>query len=219
MAKKNEQNEIIKLYDPQKDLKIAEVKITGDTPLMLSKYTRGTISALTDKQTGKADKGRKNVDKFYEVIERIHWLDPLPPENEMIYDEQELNRLLTENKPCVLGTAIWKSVLSTVVRCGFDTYSTKLKATFRVLDDKVPIEFGKMVIDERIVPSKTGQKPILTYRPVFHDWSAKFRICFTEDVYSSEQIFAFLNQSGFSGGIGTCRPGTSGFYGMFHVSE
>lgn len=213
------QEEIIHLFDPQHDLLTTKIKIAGDSPLMLSKYTRGTIDDLKNKQTGKASKGRKDVQKYYEVIERIHWLESLPAEEEIVYDEETLNELLRDNKPCVLGVAVWKSVLNTIVRCGFDTYSTKAKATFRVVDDKVPISFSKMSIDERLVPSKVGQKPILTYRPVFHDWSAEFTIKFTTDNYSAEQILAFINQAGFSNGIGTCRPGTSGTYGMFHITE
>lgn len=206
----------IKLFDPSKDLIHAKVTIVGDSPLILSKFTRQTVQDLSDIQAGKAEKGRKNVDMFQEVIERITWLNPLPPINQMEYSADMLERLQRENKPCVLGEAIQKAVAATVVRCGFDTYSTSLKATFRVVDEKVPIDYSKMVIDERIIPAKRGA-PILTYRPVFYDWSAEFSIMFTEDVYSAEQIFAFINQSGFSNGLGSHRPGTSGSNGMFHI--
>ena len=217
MAKAKQQEEIIHLFDPQKDLLTTKIKIAGDSPLMLSKYTRGTIKDITGTQTGVAKKGRKNVEKYYEVIERIHWLNPLPPEEEIIYDEETLNDLLTNNKPCILGVAIWKSVLNTIVRCGFDTYSTKAKATFRVVDDKIPITFSEMKIDERLIPAKMSKAPILTYRPVFYDWEAEFTIKFTTDNYSAEQILAFINQAGFSNGIGSCRPGTSGTHGMFRI--
>lgn len=218
-ASATQQSEVIHLFDPQKDLLTAKIKIAGDSPLMLNKYTRGTLKDLTDTQTGKAKKGRKDVQKYYEIIERIHWLNPLPAEEDIVYDAETLDDLLENNKPCVTGVSLWKAVLSTIVRCGFDTYSTKAKATFRVVDDLVPISFSKMTISEQIVPSKTGQKPILTYRPVFYDWQTEFMIRFTTDIYSTEQILAFINQAGFSNGIGTCRPGTSGTFGMFHIIE
>lgn len=216
MAKK-ETNEVIHLYNPDSDLKIAKVSIVGDSPLIISKYTRGTIQELSDKQKGVAAKGRKNVQMYQEAIEKIHWLHSLPPVDEMVYDEDTLNELLKTNVPCIPGVSIWKAVLSTITRCGFDNYSTKAKATFRVCEDKIPISFSRMEIEEKIIPSQVGKKPILNYRPVFYDWSAEFTIKFTTDVYSAEQIFAFINQSGFSNGIGSNRPGTSGTNGMFHI--
>lgn len=215
MAK--ETNKTIKLFDPAKDLKYAQITIVGDTPIILSKITRQTAQNLSGIQTGEAKKGKKNVNMYEEVIERITWLYNLPPIQEMEYNEETLIKLQETNSPCILGEAIQKSVASTVVRCGFDTYSTGLKATFRVIDEKVPIKYSKLEIDERIIPAKRGA-PILTYRPIFHDWSATFNIMFTTDVYSEEQIFAFINQSGFSNGLGSHRPGTSGSHGMYHIS-
>lgn len=215
LAKKNE--EVVRLFDPQKDLLTAKIKIVGDTPIMFCGYTRETIEEIINKQTGKAQKGRKDVRKYYEVIEHIHWLNPLPPSEEMYYDEEGLDELLRTNKPCFFGNALWKAVQSTIVRCGFDAYSTKLKATFRVIEDKIPISFRSMEIKEDLIPSKVGQKPLLTYRPIFNDWEAEFSVRFTTDNYSTEQILAFINQAGFSNGIGSCRPGTSGTFGMFHI--
>lgn len=213
MAKRNE---TIRLFDPQKDIIRAKVTIQGDTPLILSKLTRGTAQALSDVQTGAATKGRKNINMYEEVIERITWLKNLPPVDEMQYTQEELEDLQKNNCPCILGEAIQKAVAATVVRCGYDTYSTSLKATFRVTDEKVPIKYSKMEIDGRIIPAKRGA-PILTYKPVFYDWSAAFNIMFTTDIYSAEQIFAFINQAGFSNGLGCHRPGTNGANGMFHI--
>lgn len=214
MAK--EANKTIKLFDPTKDLKYAKITIAGDTPIILSKITRQTAQGLSGIQTGEAKKGRKNVNMYEEVIERITWLRTLPPTDQMEYTEKELIHLQETNCPCILGEAIQKAVASTVVRCGFDTYSTGLKATFRVVNEKVPIKYSSLEIDERIIPAKKGA-PILTYRPILHDWSASFDIMFTTDVYSEEQIFAFINQAGFSNGLGSHRPGTSGNNGMFHI--
>lgn len=214
MAK--ESNRTIKLFDPAKDLKYAKVTIMGDTPIILSKITRQTAAGLIGNQKGEAKKGKKNVNMYEEVIERIHWETKLPPMDEVDYTADGLNNLLATNRPCITGEAIQKAVASTVVRCGFDTYSTGLKATFRVVDEKIPISYSRMEIDEKIIPAKKGS-PILTYRPFFYDWSAEFNIMFTTDVYSDEQIFAFINQTGFSNGLGSHRPGTSGNNGMFHI--
>lgn len=214
MAK--EANRTIKLFDPSKDLKYAKVTIMGDTPLILSKITRQTASGLIVTQTGEAKKGKKNVNMYEEVIERITWEKKLPPVELMNYTAEGLEELQATNRPCVLGEAVQKAVASTVVRCGFDTYSTGLKATFRVIDEKIPISYSRIEIEERIIQAKKGA-PILTYRPFFYDWSAEFNIMFTNDVYSDEQIFAFINQAGFSNGLGSHRPGTSGNNGMFHI--
>lgn len=214
MAK--ESSRTIKLFDPAKDLKYAKVTIMGDTPLVLSKITRQTTAGLITTQTGEAKKGKKNVNMYEEVIERITWEHKIPPVDEMNYTAEGLEELQRTNRPCILGEAVQKAVASTVVRCGFDTYSTGLKATFRVVDEKIPISYSRLEIDERIIPAKKGS-PILTYRPFFYDWSAEFNIVFTTDVYSDEQIFAFINQTGFSNGLGSHRPGTSGNNGMFHI--
>lgn len=211
-----ESSRTIKLFDPAKDLKYAKVTIMGDTPLVLSKITRQTAAGLITTQTGEAKKGKKNVNMYEEVIERITWEHKLPPVDEMNYTVEGLEELQRTNRPCILGEAVQKAVASTVVRCGFDTYSTGLKATFRVVDEKIPISYSRLEIDERIIPAKKGS-PILTYRPFFYDWSAEFNIMFTTDVYSDEQIFAFINQAGFSNGLGSHRPGTSGNNGMFHI--
>lgn len=221
MGKKEVQvDTTIKLFDPKKDLKYMNITVAGDSPLILSKYTRKTLGGLTDTQEGKGDKkqkAKKNVNMYEEVIERIHWETPLPPVEEMVYNEETLSNLVNNNRPCILGVAFWKSVLATITRCGFDTYSTKARATFRVMTEKCPVTFSHFEIDGRIIPAKVGGSPILTYRPVFYNWSTTFEICYTTDIYSDEQILAFINQSGFSNGIGSNRPGTSGTNGMYHI--
>lgn len=216
MATKKQEQEI-RLFDPAKDLKRMKITILGDSPIILSKMTATAEENLTGIQSGEARKGKNPVELYRDIIQKIHWYEPLSNYEDLEYTEEFLCRLLKENSPCVLGEAIWKAVLSTIVRCGFDTYSTKAKATFRVIEEKVPIQYEEFQIDQRLIPAKKSKAPILTYRPILYGWKATFNIMFTTDIYSEEQIVAFINQAGFSNGLGSHRPGTSGSNGMFHI--
>lgn len=59
----------------------------------------------------------------------------------------------------------------------------------------------------------------LRYRGEFADWSAKLLVRYNGNVLSESQILNILNVAGFAVGVGEWRPEKDGMSGMFHVAD
>lgn len=197
------------------DVKYATVCIEGDGDLVLNKMNARTVRERIAIANG--EKVVKEVPNFWEdIITAIHWRDGYPVEDTYHdLEDHHLREMLRDNAPCITGFGLKKSFGESVTRNGIDKYSTKLSAGINVLDRLVPIKFTEHFIDESVMSPKKGS-PIVVRTNRFTGWSAEFRISYTENVYSLEQIVNIINWAGFGLGIGS---GRSSNYGRYHVVD
>lgn len=206
---------VIELKDMSSAVKTVEVTIEGDGDIVLNKMNaRNTRELLADDR-----KLAKEVPNPWEdIITAIHWRDGIPcRDTYKECNEEMMGNLLANNAPCITAFGLKKSFGDAVVRNEIDTYKTKFDNALNVVADKglVPITFTEWSIDERLMSPKKG-KPVTVRLNHFSGWRATFRISYTDNVYSLNEIINIINLAGFGLGIGSGR--TSG-YGRYHVID
>lgn len=206
---------VVKVQSAEAKVKTAVITIEGDGDLVLNKMNaRNTRSLIAEDRK----KVREVPNMWEDVITAIHWRDGLPTKDTYNdCNEEMLQKLLSENAPCITAFGLKKAINSAVVRNEIDKYSTKIDTAVNVVAKKglIPIEFTEYSIDERLMSPKKGS-PVTVRLSHFSGWKAKFRIDYTDHVFSLEQILNIINLAGFGLGIGSGR--TSG-YGRFHITN
>ena len=206
---------VIELKDMRNATKTAIITIEGDGDIVLHKMNARDTRTLTAEDRKKI---REVPNVWEDIITSIHWRDGIPTNDTYKdCDEAMMNKLLSENAPCITAFGLKKSFGQAVVRNEIDKYATKFDNAVNVVADKglVPIEFAEWSLDERLMSPKKGS-PITVRLNHFGGWRASFRIDYTDHVFSLEQIVNIINLAGFGLGIGSGR--TSG-YGRYHVID
>lgn len=193
----------------------ATVFIEGDGDLVLNRMNARTIRELTAARDG--EKTVKQVPNIWEdIITAVHWRDGYPMKDTYTESTEEvLQKMLSENAPCITGFGLKKSFCQAVVRNEIDTYSTKFDNAMNVTNRLEPITFAEHFVDKTLMSPKRGA-PVLVYINRFSGWRSQIHITFTENVYSLQQIVNIINMAGFGLGIGSGR--SSGF-GRYHVCD
>ena len=206
MAKKKEM-ENLEITIPAINIQLFNIKIVGDSPLIVHAWDDKAKQMMLDKQMKKATKGKEVRNPFMEYVKSLYWLSEMP-ENPTQED--------IENAKFGFPTVAFKSA---AVDAGFQAGLTKNKTisrgAFHVLGDMVEIN-GTPIMREDMVRIGMGTAD-LRYRAEFKQWSANLTIRYNANVMSIEQIINLFNVGGFACGIGEWRPSKDGSYGMFHV--
>ena len=199
------------------EIKLATVKIVGDTDLVLhrvnARYAR-ECAAVADGRTVK----KEQPNYWEDVITSVRWNIPYPVEDTYKeLKEEHFDWMLTHGKPCISAFGLYKSFGDAVVQNEIDNYSTKIKSAITVLsdNDNIPVNFESAYLDEVLMPLKKSGHTMATLMK-FRGWSAAFEIRYTENVYNLNQLINIINLAGFCKGIGSGRP--SG-YGRYHVED
>ena len=182
---------------------------------VLNQMNARNTRTLTDKQSG-IKTTTANPNKWEDIITAVRWYnDHGMKDTYKESTEEKLHELITTNKPCITAFGLKKSFGQAVVRNEIDNYATKFDNAVNVIAPKglVPVDAKVHFIDERLMSPKKGA-PVLVYLNHFSNWTAKFDIAYTDNVYTLDQIVNIINLAGFGLGIGSGR--TSG-YGRYHV--
>lgn len=208
-------NNTVELMSIEAKVKHMMVTIEGDGDLILNKMNaRNERWLIEGRDTGVEE--RPNV--WEDIITSIHWRDPIECENTYTdCNEEMLNELRTNNKPCITAFGLQQSFGDAIVRNEIAQYSTKLKNAINVVatGGLVPVDFGGWSIEKRLMSPKKG-KPLTVHLNHLHNWKATFQVDYMDHVYSRDQILNIINLAGFGGGIGS---GRSSGYGRYHISD
>lgn len=197
---------------PKLNIKLMEVTVIGDSPLIVHAWSEKAKREMLDKQLKKA-KGAKEAK------------DPVAD------FEASLYRLVDGGYG--FPSVGFKS--AAVTACTSVAGITKIAArqAFHILGEDVDvqgvfdgtkarhnlvrIEGGEPAMREDMVRVGMGTADI-RYRGEFADWSAKLLVRYNGNVLSESQILNILNTGGFAVGVGEWRPEKDGMSGMFHVA-
>lgn len=206
MAKKNEM-ENLEVTIPAINIQLFNIKLVGDSPLIVHKWDEKAKKEMLDKHMKKATKGKEIRNPFMEYVKSLYWLTEIP-ENPTQED--------IENAKFGFPTVAFKSA---AVDAGYQAGLTKNKTisrgAFHVMGDMAEI-IGTPLMREDMVRVGMGT-PDLRYRAEFKKWSVNLTIRYNANVMSIEQIINLFNMGGFACGIGEWRPAKDGSYGMYHV--
>lgn len=216
-------NEVITLSTIKEGSMI--VKISGDTDLVLCKKARSYEREEIFKQSHpKGTKIPAEYQQAYNIWEKlitsINWEKPIEfhDDDYSKYTEEEWNKYMSENKPCILAKAFQESIKEAFISCGFKDSTGKAGTDFKrtiSFQSKVPIKFALAGYDQHLAQtSGLSRTNVLTQQNVFSGWSAEIRINYLESAFPKETILDLIQCAGKFIGIGS-RRGEG--YGRYHI--
>lgn len=211
MAKAAEQVIII----PALDIRRAQVKIVGDTPLIVHAWDEKAKKEILDKQMKKATtKGKEAKNPVSLFINSLYWLSWKPSKDEETEEgfEKAISNGATFGFP---STGVKAAAVAAGYRSGITKNLVSMYAMFHIDGEFVKID-GVPEMREDMVKIGMGVADI-RYRGEFKEWSSTFEIKYNAGAITLEQIVNLINLGGFACGIGEWRPEKGGQFGMYHV--
>jgi hypothetical protein len=174
-----------------------QVKVIGDTPLLVNQFSKKAIDAIISKQGKEAQQAReaRNPQAEYEASlyrDNGAYVFPANAFREAMEDaapDAQLSRAVVSRSIRVLGH--WVKIEGSAPR--------------------MQVDMGRIGPINRKVAM-----PI--YRGAFDKWTMTINIVYNANAISADQVVNLLNVAGFAIGIGAWRPQKGGNNGMFHVS-
>ena len=179
---------------PQMDIRVLQLKVVGDSPLICHAWSSKAKKMMLDKQMKKAKTAKESKDPDQDFKESLYSL----PDGGYGF-------------PAVA----FKS--AAVDACSHVDGLTKVSArgSMHIIGDMVQIE-GTPTMREDMVRVGMGTADI-RYRGEFRAWSCMLTLRYNAAVISDEQVVNLFNTAGFAIGVGEWRPQRDGSFGMFHV--
>lgn len=177
-------------------LRILNIRVVGDSPLILHAWSDKAKKEMLDKQMGKARQKR----------------EPKDPEQD--YDSSFYR--FEDGRYGFPSIAFKKAVVSAARQIEGLTM-VFLRGAFHISGDLSPIEGTPRMREDTV---RVGQGTAdLRYRPEFLEWAAVLNVRLNSRAMTLEQLIHLINQAGFSVGVGEWRPEKDGANGMFHVES
>lgn len=207
------------------NIKKINIRIVGDTPLIMHKWSEKAKKEMLDSQMGKS-KGKKKAPKSPadDFIRSMYWLNNEPEYVEKASEEERMAAFEAAiDNGARFGfpaTAIKQAAISAAFRMGWTKDKMSVRGAFFIDSDEnglVEIHSEPPVMREDAV--KISLTSDLRYRGEFRNWYADITISYNENgQYTLENIINMINAGGYVCGIGEWRPERDGQYGMFHVA-
>lgn len=211
MATKTTNEQVITI--PALDIRTATVKIVGDSPLIMHKWSEKAKKEILDKQMKKAkSKGHDAKDPFADFISSMYWLDGEPGNKTPEGFAAALEDGARFGFP---STAVKAAAVAAAYRAGITKNMVSMNGAFHILGEFVEIH-GEPVMREDMVKVGMGVADI-RYRGEFPEWWSSFTVRYNAAVLSLEQLINMINMGGFACGIGEWRAEKGGVYGSFHI--
>jgi hypothetical protein len=182
----------------------ATFTIEGIAPLVIHRFSAKTKNQMKQKmETGKAASSKKNREA---------------KDTDDIY--QESRYISTEGWDGFHAGAIRNALISACRLVGFKMTLAKMSIFVEAdgwdkEEPQIPLIriYGKSQKQEDIARVETGQ-PYVTVRAAFHEWSAKIKIRWDGDQFTTEDVANLLSRVGLQVGIGEGRPDSKNSAGM-----
>ena len=210
--------------------KIAVVRIVGDTPLIVHKWTEKMKRALpagarAAELDGITDK-KEYQTPMESFIESMYWISGKPTEytqeafEEAIANGARFGFRVESFKQAAIDAAYSKKWLPN---------KKGVKGLFFIKPDFIDEEGYQLVEikggvpkmrEDIVILSGIGRAPDLRWRGEFSNWYCDLTISYDADgIYSLSDICNMLQAGGRYNGVGEYRPEKDGQFGMFHVGS
>lgn len=171
-----------------------QIKLVGDSPLIVHRFDEKARRAILDKQMGKAKTGRENKDPEADYRASMYRTD--------------------DGRPGFPAIAFKASAVNAANDAGIQ--KTLARRAFHVEGEIIPID-GEPSMREDVVRIAMGNTDI-RHRAEFKRWSVTLDIVFNAGIISLPQLINLFQIAGFGVGVGEWRPERNGIYGTFHVA-
>lgn len=198
---------------PAINIQYATIRVVGDSPLIVHKWSEKAKKEILDKQMKKAKtKGHDAKDPVRDFIESLYWIDGEPEDK----TENGFARAIENGARFGFPSVAFKaSAVSAGYRSGVTRDKVSMNAAFHIDGELVEIK-GIPEMREDMVRIGMGTADI-RYRGMFSEWSATIQVKYNASAISLEQLVNLINLGGFACGLGEWRPEKGGQFGMFHV--
>ena len=199
---------------PAIEVKTVKIRIQGDAPLIMHKWSEKAKKEILDKQMKKAKaKGHDAKSPVEDFINSIYWLEGEPEEK----TEQGFADAIASGKARFgfPATAVKAAAVSAAYRAEIVKNKVTMNGAFHILEEYVEIH-GVPIMREDMVKIGMGTADI-RFRGEFPTWWSEFTIRYNAGILSLEQLINMINLGGFACGIGEWRTEKGGTYGSFHV--
>lgn len=217
MAKKNEAA-IIEIKPI--NIVTTTVRIAGDTPLIMHRWSEKAKRMILEKQMKKTKSSAKEAKNPVEdFIESIYWMDGKPTE----YTEEAFEEACRNGARFGFPvTAIKQATISSAYRNGITKDMASLRGAFFISGEGsellAEVKGCAPTMREDMVRVGMGVADI-RFRGEFANWYMDLQVSYNANgAYTLDQIINLINVGGFSCGIGEWRPEKDGNYGMYHVA-
>lgn len=214
MAKKEETIVEIKPLD----IKRVNIRIVGDTPLIVHRWSEKAKKEILDKQmkTTKT-KGKDARDPYDDFIQSLYWLENKPEISTPDAFEEAVKNGAKWGFPT---NSIKQAGNSAAYRLGWVKNQMSLRSTYFITS-----EYGELAEIKGSIPRmredsvKIGMGTSdLRYRGEFENWYMDLTLEYNAsgDI-TLEQILNIINVGGYGCGLGEWRPERDGINGRYHV--
>lgn len=217
MAKKNEAA-IIEIKPI--NIVTTTVRIAGDTPLIMHRWSEKAKRMILEKQMKKTKSSAKEAkNPIEDFIESIYWMEGKPTE----YTEEAFDEACRNGARFGFPvTAIKQATISSAYRNGITKDMASLRGAFFIAGEGsellAEVKGCTPTMREDMVRVGMGVADI-RFRGEFANWYMDLQVSYNANgAYTLEQIINLINVGGFSCGIGEWRPEKDGNYGMYHVA-
>lgn len=197
---------------PRLDLRLMEVTVVGDSPLIVHAWSAKAKREMLDKQMKKAKSAKEAKDPKADFESSLYRLDDG-------FGFPSIGFKAAAVTACTSVAGITKvaarqafHILGEDIDINGAFEGTKARVNL------VRIEGCQPAMREDMVRVGMGTAD-LRYRGEFADWHAKLLVRFNANVLSEEQLLNIINVAGFAVGVGEWRPEKDGMNGMFHVAD
>lgn len=200
---------------PPINIQYATIRIVGDTPLIVHKWSEKAKKEILDAQMQVAKtkkKEAKNPEQDY--VDTIYFLDGEPAEktaaalDEALRNGARIGFPATAFKQCAIDGAYWSGAIPK---------KTDVKAAFHIPAEFVEIHGTVAPREDMVKVGGMTKVADIRYRAMIQDWWADVPIKYNSGTIKLEHIANMLNLGGFACGVGEWRNEKNGVFGSFHV--
>jgi hypothetical protein len=197
---------------PPLDLRLMEVTVIGDSPLIVHAWSAKAKREMLDKQM-KKPKGAKEAK------------DPKADFEASLYKLADggygFPSVGFKSAAVTAGTSV-AGLTKIAARQAFHILGedVDVPGVFEGTSARINLARveGRLSMREDMVRVGMGTAD-LRYRGEFSDWHARLLVRYNGNVLSESQILNLINVAGFAVGVGEWRPEKDGMNGMFHVAS
>ena len=217
MATKKTTNEPVMAQIRPLDLKRVNIKIVGDSPLIIHAWSDKAKKMMLDTQTKRTKTTSREIRNPYdEFINSLYWLTEKPESTPEAFEKAVKNGA----KWGFPVGGVKQCANSAAYRLGWVANQMALRGAYFL-----QTEHGNMFEIKGSIPElredmvRIGMGSAdLRYRAEFKNWYAEMTVLYNASgALTFEQILNCINAGGFCTGLGEWRPEKDGDFGRFHI--
>lgn len=189
---------------PALDIRTIEVRIIGDTSLIVHHWSEKAMKELLDKQMGNATAGKEKKDPIRDFEESLYRI------------KDDAGNFVGWGFPSI---AFKKCAVAACTSLGKSVTKVAARQAFHVMGELVRIEGEPTMRDDMVRVGIQHDIADIRFRGEFKTWSCTLKIRYNARVVSAAQLIIMLNTGGFAVGVGEWRNEKDGNHGLFHVAK